>query len=67
MVGALGTPTHTAVLDFLKQNKVPDLFVASGSRSWNNVDQVPDDLRLAARLHHRGQDPRRLHQEELPR
>jgi ABC-type branched-subunit amino acid transport system substrate-binding protein len=41
MVGALGTPTHTAVLDFLAQNKVPDLFVSSGSRSWNNVDKYP--------------------------
>jgi branched-chain amino acid transport system substrate-binding protein len=41
MVGALGTPTHTAVLDFLNQNKVPDLFVASGSRSWNQADKYP--------------------------
>jgi len=41
MVGALGTPTHTAVLDFLAQNKVPDLFVSSGSRSWNDVDNAP--------------------------
>ncbi len=41
IVGALGTPTHTAVLDFLKQNKVPDLFVASGSRSWNQPSQYP--------------------------
>ncbi|MEO6887071.1 MAG: ABC transporter substrate-binding protein [Jatrophihabitantaceae bacterium] len=42
MVGALGTPTHTAVLDFLKQNKVPDLFVSSGSRSWNQASKYPD-------------------------
>jgi ABC-type branched-subunit amino acid transport system substrate-binding protein len=41
MVGALGTPTHTAVLDFLNQNKVPDLFVASGSRSWNQPEKYP--------------------------
>ena len=41
IVGALGTPTHTAVLDFLKQNKVPDLFVASGSRSWNQPSKYP--------------------------
>ncbi len=41
MVGALGTPTHTAVLDFLKQNKVPDLFVSSGSRSWNQPTKYP--------------------------
>ena len=41
LVGALGTPTHTAVLDFIKQNKVPDLFVSSGSRSWNQADKYP--------------------------
>jgi ABC-type branched-subunit amino acid transport system substrate-binding protein len=41
MVGALGTPTHTAVLDFLNQNKVPDLFVSSGSRSWNQPTKYP--------------------------
>jgi ABC-type branched-subunit amino acid transport system substrate-binding protein len=35
LVGALGTPTHNAVLPFIKQNKVPDLFVSSGSRDWN--------------------------------
>jgi ABC-type branched-subunit amino acid transport system substrate-binding protein len=37
----LGTPTHTAVLDFLAQNHVPDLFVASGSRSWNQPSKYP--------------------------
>ncbi|HVU71709.1 MAG TPA: ABC transporter substrate-binding protein [Mycobacteriales bacterium] len=41
LLGALGTPTHTAVLDFIKTNKVPDLFVASGSRSWNQPDKYP--------------------------
>ncbi|MGN6781996.1 MAG: ABC transporter substrate-binding protein [Marmoricola sp.] len=41
LVGALGTPIHTAVLDFIKQNKVPDLFVSSGSRSWNQPQTYP--------------------------
>jgi len=41
LVGALGTPTHTAVLDFIKQNNVPDLFVSSGSRNWNQPDKYP--------------------------
>jgi branched-chain amino acid transport system substrate-binding protein len=41
MLGALGTPTHTAVLDFIAQNKVPDLFVSSGSRSWNQPAKFP--------------------------
>jgi ABC-type branched-subunit amino acid transport system substrate-binding protein len=29
------------VLDFLKTNRVPDLFVASGSRSWNQPQKYP--------------------------
>ncbi|MDT4981329.1 MAG: branched-chain amino acid transport system substrate-binding protein [Pseudonocardiales bacterium] len=41
LLGSLGTPTHTAVLDFIKTNKVPDLFVASGSRSWNQPAKYP--------------------------
>lgn len=41
IINGLGTPTHTGVLDFLKTNKVPDLFVASGSRSWNQVKKYP--------------------------
>ena len=41
IVNGLGTPTHTGVLDFLKSNRVPDLFVASGSRSWNQPEQYP--------------------------
>ncbi len=41
ILNGLGTPTHTGVLDFLKTNKVPDLFVASGSRSWNQPEKYP--------------------------
>ncbi|HEV7963344.1 MAG TPA: ABC transporter substrate-binding protein [Actinoplanes sp.] len=41
ILNGLGTPTHTGVLDFLKTNRVPDLFVASGSRSWNQPDKYP--------------------------
>ncbi|GLY95719.1 ABC transporter substrate-binding protein [Actinoplanes sp. NBRC 103695] len=37
----LGTPTHTGVLDFLKTNRVPDLFVSSGSRSWDQPQKYP--------------------------
>jgi len=36
MLGALGTPTHSAVVDFLNSEKVPDLFVSSGSIQWGN-------------------------------
>ena len=41
MFGALGTPTHLAVVDYLNQQKVPDLFVASGCNCWNDVSKHP--------------------------
>jgi branched-chain amino acid transport system substrate-binding protein len=37
----LGTPTHQAVVPFLNQQMVPDLFVASGCLCWNNPTQDP--------------------------
>lgn len=36
MVGGLGTPTHSAVVDFLNDEGVPDLFVSSGAEAWGN-------------------------------
>jgi ABC-type branched-subunit amino acid transport system substrate-binding protein len=42
MVGALGTPTHTKVVDFLNSERVPDLFVASGCTCWNQPGQHPE-------------------------
>lgn len=41
ILNGLGTPTHSGVLDFLKNNRVPDLFVASGSRNWDQPDRYP--------------------------
>jgi ABC-type branched-subunit amino acid transport system substrate-binding protein len=41
IMGGLGTPTHTKVVDFLNQSKVPDLFVASGCLCWNEPDEHP--------------------------
>ncbi|MFP5252627.1 MAG: ABC transporter substrate-binding protein [Actinomycetes bacterium] len=42
MVGGLGTPTHSAVVDFLNQEKVPDLLVSSGSIQWgDDVEAKP--------------------------
>jgi branched-chain amino acid transport system substrate-binding protein len=38
----LGTPTHTAVVDYLNSQKVPDLFVASGCDCWNQPSKWPD-------------------------
>ena len=36
IVGCLGTPTHSAVVDFLNDEGVPDLFVSSGSLQWGD-------------------------------
>ena len=58
----LGTPTHTKVVGFLNASKIPDLFVASGCPCWDNGTAQPYDVRLAAQLHDRGQDPRPVHQ-----
>jgi ABC-type branched-subunit amino acid transport system substrate-binding protein len=41
VVGALGTPTHTKVVDYLNQQRVPDLFVASGCSCWDQPKQHP--------------------------
>lgn len=42
MIGGLGTPTHSAVVDFLNSEGVPDLFVSSGSLQWgDDVDNRP--------------------------
>jgi ABC-type branched-subunit amino acid transport system substrate-binding protein len=41
MFDALGTPPHLAVVDYLNQEKVPDLFVASGCNCWNKVSSHP--------------------------
>lgn len=42
LVNGLGTPTHSSVLDYLDQNGVPDLFVASGSATWNDPETYPN-------------------------
>ena len=41
LVGGLGTPPHSAVLDFLNAQGVPDLFVSSGSLLWNQPQKYP--------------------------
>jgi ABC-type branched-subunit amino acid transport system substrate-binding protein len=37
----LGTPTHTKVVDFLNSSRVPDLFVSSGCRCWDQPKEHP--------------------------
>jgi branched-chain amino acid transport system substrate-binding protein len=41
ILNGLGTAPHTGILDFLKTNRVPDLFVASGSTNWNQPQKYP--------------------------
>ena len=41
LYAGLGTPTHSAVLDFMTDEKVPDLFVSSGSKNWNQPKENP--------------------------
>jgi ABC-type branched-subunit amino acid transport system substrate-binding protein len=41
VVGGLGTPTHTKVVDFLNASRVPDLFVSSGCLCWDEPDKHP--------------------------
>jgi ABC-type branched-subunit amino acid transport system substrate-binding protein len=41
IVGGSGTATHIGVLDYLKDEEIPDLFVASGSTAWNQPSRYP--------------------------
>jgi ABC-type branched-subunit amino acid transport system substrate-binding protein len=41
VLNGLGTPTHSTVLDYLKDKQIPDLFVASGATAWNQPARYP--------------------------
>ncbi|HEV7754141.1 MAG TPA: ABC transporter substrate-binding protein [Baekduia sp.] len=41
VLGGLGTPTHTKVVDFLNASRVPDLFVSSGCLCWDDPGKHP--------------------------
>jgi ABC-type branched-subunit amino acid transport system substrate-binding protein len=41
MLGGLGTPTHTKVVDYLNASKVPDIFVSSGCLCWDQPSKHP--------------------------
>jgi branched-chain amino acid transport system substrate-binding protein len=41
MQGGLGTAPHNAVIDFLNEEKVPDLFVSSGALAWDQPEKYP--------------------------
>jgi len=39
--GSFGTPGNFAVRSYLNENKIPQLFVASGDEEWNKPDAFP--------------------------
>jgi branched-chain amino acid transport system substrate-binding protein len=41
-VGSLGTAAEESVENYLKQNAVPQLFVNSGSKAWDDPSQYPN-------------------------
>jgi branched-chain amino acid transport system substrate-binding protein len=41
LLSGLGTPTHSAVLDYVNSEGVPDLFVSSGSLLWDQPQKNP--------------------------
>jgi branched-chain amino acid transport system substrate-binding protein len=41
IVGGLGTPTHSKVVQYLNEQGVPDLLVASGALQWDDVQASP--------------------------
>jgi ABC-type branched-subunit amino acid transport system substrate-binding protein len=41
VLGGLGTPTHTKVVDYLNSSRVPDIFVSSGCRCWDEPEEHP--------------------------
>ncbi|MGW2543319.1 ABC transporter substrate-binding protein [Kitasatospora sp. NPDC001574] len=41
ILGGVGTPTHTKVVDYLNSQKVPDLFVTSGCTCWDAPATLP--------------------------
>jgi branched-chain amino acid transport system substrate-binding protein len=38
---SLGTPTNTAIQHYMNENKVPQLFVATGATKWNDPKHFP--------------------------
>jgi branched-chain amino acid transport system substrate-binding protein len=41
LFSTLGTPTNTAIRGYLNDNKVPQLFLASGADKWNDPKHYP--------------------------
>jgi ABC-type branched-subunit amino acid transport system substrate-binding protein len=41
LAGPLGTPTNSAIWHYMNQQKVPQLFVATGATKWNDPRRYP--------------------------
>ncbi|MFL6124683.1 ABC transporter substrate-binding protein, partial [Actinophytocola sp.] len=41
ILGGLGTPTHSKVVEYLNNEGVPDLLVSSGARMWDDPRKSP--------------------------
>ena len=50
LFNTLGTPPNCAIRGYLNDNKVPQLFVATGASKWNDPKQYPWTIGLAAQL-----------------
>ena len=59
LFSTLGTPTNTAIQGYLNDNKVPQLFVATGADKWNDPKHFPwtmgwqPSYRIEARIYAR--------------
>jgi branched-chain amino acid transport system substrate-binding protein len=59
LFNTLGTPTNTAIQGYLNDNKIPQLFVASGADKWNDPKNHPwtmgwqPSYRMEARIYAR--------------
>jgi branched-chain amino acid transport system substrate-binding protein len=59
MFNPLGTPSNTAIQGYLNDNKVPQLFVATGADKWNDPKRYPwtmgwqPSYRIEARIYGR--------------
>src|ERR1700757_90351 len=52
----LGTPSNTAIQKYMNQQKVPQLFVATGASKWGHPKQFPWTMGWQPPLHHRSCD-----------
>ena len=64
LFNTLGTPPNSAIRGYLNENKVPQMFVATGANKWNDPKAVSLDHGLAAQLPDRSAHLCPLHPQE---